>query len=121
MSSATGGLKTRGLVCLALASAIVACGGTAQRASSEERAIPALDETIANLSPAERDELQRSMATPSGYDGETLALRDAFFHWVAERDARDAQQRAMDIPSAYDPETRAAREAYFRWLSDHGK
>ena len=114
----TGGLKTYGVAILA-ATAILGCGGTAQRPAPESGAIPSLDDTIATLSPAERSDLQRMMELPTGYDVETRTARDAFFGASAAREARDAEQRALELPMG-DPETRAARAAFFRWLSDRG-
>ncbi len=119
MFKTTGGLKTYGVAILA-ATAIVGCGGTAQRPAPESRAIVSLDETIATLSAAERSDLQRTMELPTGYDAESRAARDAFFGASAVREARDAEQGALELPTGYDLDTRAARAAFFRWLSDRG-
>lgn len=78
-----------------------------------------LNEAVASLTPAEREELQQGMAVPTGYDAETRAAREAFLEWAAARE-RDAEQRALEVPTGYDPETRAAREAFFRWLDERG-
>ena len=56
----------------------------------------AFDERIASLTPAEREELRRSVDVPWDYDAETRAARDAFLSRVASCEVLDAQQRALE-------------------------
>lgn len=84
-----------------LVAALIGCA-VPQSAALQGGDVVTFDERIASLTPAEREQLQRSMEVPSGYDPETRAARDAFFAWNAGRDARDDQQPATDVPRMED-------------------
>lgn len=54
------------------------------------------DERIASLTPAEREQRQRSADVPWDYDAESRAARDAFLSRVASCEVLDVQQRALE-------------------------
>lgn len=89
------------LAATVLVATVIGCA-VPQSAVQQGGDVETFDERIASLTPAEREELQRSMEMPSAYDPETRTARDAFFAWVAWRDARDAQPPAMEIPRMED-------------------
>lgn len=90
------GLKgvRRILLTTAVVAAVVGCAFP-QGSARQGGQVMTIDERIASLTEAERDELQRSMAVPQGSDPETKAARDAFLAWLAGRDrAQDYEREA---------------------------
>ena len=82
---------------------LAACGqpGAAQPGAAvpaAERPITTIGESIAALTSDERDELQRSMESPSTYDPETRAAREAYLSWLRDLACRASGSDTVFVP-----------------------